>query len=341
MESIIEEDPAIFNMSFVDFLDLWLKECKAFVKPSTWEGYDNVIRGKVKPYFEGEKFKLRDLRGRDFNRFYVYLRDCGRNDGKGGLRKKAVENIKGVLSSAFDYAVKNELTAENVINKSCLPIFEEEKYEPTIYTAEQMRALLEYAEKTESDLKLFLYLIMSSGARKGEILALTWDNVDFEEGTIYICKNRTGSRSEIIDNVTTPKTKNGFRLIPLPDKVMDMLKDEKAKQNENKAFLGGGYKSGRYDYVLCQADGTEYHPHTINRKVRKLIDDAGLPPCRIHDFRHAVASMLFESGASISDVMTQLGHGQTSTTEKIYIHQKRIAKKENIRAISEMLGIQS
>ncbi len=86
-----------------------------------------------------------------------------------------------------------------------------------------MRALLEYAEKTESDLMLFLYLIMSSGVRKGEILALTWDGVDFENGTISICKNRTGSRTVIIESVTTLKTKNGYRTILLSGLIFNIL----------------------------------------------------------------------------------------------------------------------
>ena len=152
------------------------------------------------------------------------------------------------------------------------------------------------------------------------------------------CKNRTGSRTQIIEEITTPKTKNGYRTIPLPEMVVEMLRREKAKQEGNKVFLGSAYKKGGPDYVVCQADGTSYHPHSINRKVNKLISKAGLPLCRIHDFRHAVASILFESGASISDVMTQLGHGQTSTTEKIYIHQRRVAQKENVQVLTKCFG---
>lgn len=338
IESIREEDPDIYDLSFMDFLDMWLRECKPLIKPSTWEGYDNVVRGKIKPYFEEQNLRLCELRGRDFNRFYVYLRDNGRKDGKGGLRKKAVENIKGVLSSAFDYAVKNELMEDNVITKSSLPLFNDEEFEPTIYNAEQIRRLLDYAAKTEDDLELFLNLVMFTGARKGEVLALTWDDIDLERGTLNICKNRTGSRTKIIEEITTPKTKNGYRTIPLPEMVVEMLRREKAKQEENKAFLGSAYKKGGPDYVVCQADGTVYHPHSINRKVNNLISKAGLPLCRIHDFRHAVASILFESGASISDVMTQLSHGQTSTTEKIYIHQRRVAKKENVQVLTKCFG---
>ncbi len=327
------------DMLFVDYLTMWTEQIKPLVKPSTWEGYSKVVNGKIKPYFNDKCYRLKDLRGMHFTEYFVYLKEYGRHDKKGGLGRKAILNIRGVLSSALNYAVENELINNNIIERSRFPVFENTVFTPTIYTAEQMKALLEYAEKVKSNVCLFLFLEMFTGARKGELLGLTWENVNFEENTIHICQNRTGSKKEVLDKLTTPKTQNGIRTIPLPQKVMDMLSEEKEKQKRNKKLLSENYKTYDYDYVIRKADGSTYNPNSINRIINRMTEKIGLPHCRVHDYRHAVASMLFEKGTPLADVTTQLGHGQTSTTERIYIHRNNVAKVENMQILSNAIGI--
>ncbi len=327
------------DMLFVNYLDVWIEQVKPLVKPSTWEGYKKVVNGKIKPYFQPKQYMLSELKGMYFTEYFNYLKEHGKSNNKGGLKKKAILNIRGVLSSAFKYALENDLIKYNFIERSRMPIFETEKFEPVIYNAEQIKELLAYAEKTQSKACLFLYLEVFTGARKGELLALTWDNVNFEECTIHICQNRTGSKKEILDTITSPKTKNGIRTIHLPQRVMDKLKKEKTLQAKNKQLLGDYYKTYNYDYVIRQADGSIYNPNSINRIITKLTNELGLPHCRIHDYRHAVASILFENGVPLQDVTTQLGHGQTSTTERIYVHRNNTAKMENMQALSNAIGI--
>ncbi len=339
LQKYLSDDYIDNNMLFVDYLDMWINQVKPLIKPSTWEGYYKVVTGKIKPYFNDKAYKLKDLKGRHFTEYFIFLKESGRSDGKGGLGKKAVLNIRGVLSSAFNYALENDMINYNFIERSRMPIFETKEFTPTIYSAEQIKTLLSYAEQTKSKACLFLHLEMFTGCRKGELLALTWDNVDLENSTIHICHNRTGSKKEILEHLTTPKTKNGIRTMSLPPKVIDMLKAEKAQQTENKQILGSSYKVYDYDYVIRKADGSIYNPNSINRIIRKMTNEIGLPPCRVHDYRHAVASLLFESGTPLADVTIQLGHGQTSTTERIYIHRSNVAKAENVQTLSNAIGI--
>ena len=327
------------DMLFTEYLDIWIKEIKSLIKPSTWEGYEKVVKGKIKPYFEEKKYKLSDLRGMYFTEYFIWLKEHGRTDQKGGLSEKAVLNIKGVLSSAFKYALENEMIKYNYIERSRMPVFEKKTFNPVVYNSEQIKTLLLYAEETKSKACLFLFLEMYTGARKGELLALTWDNVNFENSTIHICQNRTGSKKEVLASHTSPKTRNGIRTIPLPQKVMSMLKAEKQYQDEIRTLIGDSYKEYEYDYVIRQADGSIYNPNSINRIIKNLTDKLGLPHCRVHDYRHAVASLLFENGTPLADVTVQLGHGQTSTTEKIYIHKNNIAKTENMQTLRDAIGI--
>ena len=90
---------------------------------------------------------------------------------------------------------------------------------------------------------------------------------------------------------------------------------------------------------MSKEDGSIYNPNSINRIINKMTDKLGLPHCRVHDYRHTVASILFESGAGLSDVTVQLGHGQTSTTERIYIHRQNVANKANMQVLSKTIDV--
>ena len=327
------------DMLFVDYLDMWIAQIKPLVKPSTYEGYYKVVNNKLKPYFANKNYTLNDLKGMYFTEYFTHLKERGKSNGSGGLSKKAVLNIRGVLSSALNYAVENDLIPANYIERSRLPIFEHAQFEPIIYTAEQAKNLLECAEQTQSKACLFLYLVMATGARKGELCALTWNDVDFENGTLHICRNRTGSKKEVLDNITTPKTANSVRTIPLSTKVINMLKIEKEQQEKNRRLFSNDYKTYEFDFVLRQADGSIYYPSSINRIITKLTKEAGLPHCRIHDFRHTVASILFENETPITDVTTLLGHSETQTTERIYIHKKTVARTATVQTLCNAIGV--
>lgn len=329
-------------LSFTSYLTNWLEAERKLVKPSTWEGYDKVVNGKIIPYFSKKNYLLSELKGAYFTEYFAYLKEHGRSDGTGGLSKKSIINIKGVLSSAFIYALENEMVEYNYIERSRLPHFEEneeEEFEPVVYTKEQLKTLLTYAEQTNSKACLFLYLELITGARKGELLGLTWDTVDFTKNTVTLNKNRTGNRKEILSKLTTPKTKNGYRKFILPQKIMDMLIEEKTLQEYNKKILGNDYITYEYDYIIRQENGRVYHPNSINRIIKKMTCKIGLPHCRIHDYRHAIASLLFEQNIPLQNITKQLGHGQTSTTEKIYIKKNLLVSPTNIDVLSNAIGI--
>ena len=184
-----------------------------------------------------------------------------------------------------------------------------------------------------------MYLVVFTGARKGELLGLTWDNVDFDNNTIHIKYNRTGSKKETVYTVTTPKSKKSIRTIPVKQEIMDMLKAEKALQENNKKLLKSYYHTYDYDFVIRKADGSLYNPNSINRIINKMIEKLGLPHCRIHDFREMAATILDSQGVSLSDIATFLGHADTRTTERIYIKRSNTAKKEVVDKLNQLFDV--
>ena len=328
------------NVLFTAYLDKWLQNIKPVIKPSTWESYDKTVSGKIKPYFEPKQYRFRDMKPEIFTDYFVYLATEGKSNGKGGLSYKTVKNIRGVLSSAYEYAVENHYVKDNLVQISRLPSFAHNiKSEVPEYNAEQVRTLLRYAKDNDSHIYIFLLLALYTGLRKGELLALTWDDVDYRKKLLRVNKNRTGSRKEVTSQVLTPKTNSSNRKIPLNDDVLAALKDEQKKQNEYGYLLGNGYDKTN-NFIIRNILGQPYsNLSAINRVVNRLTDKAGLPHCTIHGFRHSVASILDDNGVALQDISVLLGHESVQTTERIYINRKRTAKSETISTLDKAINL--
>lgn len=328
------------NTLFTAYLDKWLQSIKPVIKPSTWESYDKTVSGKIKPYFEPRQYRFRDMKPEIFTDYFVYLATEGKSNGKGGLSYKTVKNIRGVLSSAYEYAVENHYVKDNLVQISRLPSFAHNiKSEVPEYNAEQVRTLLRYAKDYDSHIYVFLLLALYTGLRKGELLALTWEDVDYRKKLLRVNKNRTGSRKEVTSQVLTPKTNSSNRKIPLNDAVLVALEEEQKKQNEYGYLLGNGYDKTN-NFIIRNILGQPYsNLSAINRVVNRLTDKAGLPHCTIHGFRHSVASILDDNGVALQDISVLLGHDSVQTTERIYINRKRTAKPETISTLDKAINL--
>ena len=220
-----------------------------------------------------------------------------------------------------------------------MPVFEDEiKKELYVYNANEVRQLLSYAKEKESHIYPFLVMALFTGMRRGEMLALQWSDVKFEEGLLLVNKNRTGTKAETTKKITTPKSESSNRKIPIHPVLVDVLKAEKSRQDDLKKYMGKSYPGE--DYVVLSTDIKPYsNLSAINRVVNRLIKGAGLKHTTIHGLRHAVASMLDDGGTNIRDISVLLGHKSIQTTERIYIERIRKAKKENIDVLGNIINI--
>ena len=328
------------NILFTAFLDKWLQSVKPILKPATWESYDKTVSGKIKPYFEQKNYRFREMKPEIFTEYFVYLATEGKSNGKGGLSYKTVKNIRGVLSSAYEYAIENSYIKDNPVLKSKMPSFAHSiKSDVPEYSAEQVRKLLLFAKENDSHIYIFLLLALYTGLRKGELLALTWDDVDYDKKLLRVNKSRTGSRKAITAQITTPKTESSNRKIPLNDTVLEALKAEKKRQDEHAEILGNGYDKS-HSFIVRTVLGKPYvNLSAINRVVNRLTEKAGLPHCTIHGFRHSVASILDDNGVPIQDISVLLGHESVNTTERIYINRRKTAKETTINALDSAINL--
>lgn len=328
------------NVLFTTFLDKWLQSVKPILKPATWESYDKTVSGKIKPYFEQKNYRFREMKPEIFTEYFVYLATEGKSNDKGGLSYKTVKNIRGVLSSAYEYAIENSYIKDNPVLKSRMPSFAHSiKKDVPEYNAQQVRKLLLYAKEHESHIYIFLLLALYTGLRKGELLALTWEDIDYDKKLLNVNKSRTGSRKNVTMQITTPKTKSSNRKIPINDFVIGELKAEKQRQEDYAKLLGNGYDKS-HDFIVRTVLGKPYvNLSAINRVVNRLTENAGLPHCTIHGFRHSVASILDDNGVPIQDISVLLGHESVNTTERIYINRRKTAKETTINALDSAINL--
>lgn len=331
---IVDKD----NLYYFDFLDNWLNDIALLIKPATWETYDKAVQGKLKKYFDSEQ-KLSSITSADLTKYFCYLSENGRSDGKGGLGYKSVKNIRGVLSSAFEYAVEKKYIKENPVTKSHMPVFADKiKEEVPEYNADEIKLLLRTAKEQDSHIYIFLLLNCYTGLRKGELLALTWDDVDYGKKLLRVNKSRTGTRKNVTEQIFIPKTECSVRKIPLNDFVLSELKAEQKRQKELQEFLGSGYDTSN-DFVIRNKDGKPYsNLSAINRVLNRLEEKAGLHHCTIHGLRHSVASILDDNGTALQDIAILLGHKSTTTTERVYIKRQRKAKVETIDTLNNAIS---
>ncbi|HZH59522.1 MAG TPA: site-specific integrase [Metabacillus sp.] len=171
---------------------------------------------------------------------------------------------------------------------------------------------------------VLFHLLIYTGARKGEILALTWDDIEFEAGSIRLNKTLFHHEGKFI--FQTSKTRESKRLISLDTKTLSLLNKWRIRQNE--AYLAGKGNLDDNKMVFDRDDGSPMRLAYPNEKLAALNKKHGLHKITIHGLRHTHASLLFEAGASIKEVQEWLGHSDIQITMNIYTHVTDYLKEQ-------------
>ena len=287
------------------YLEYWLEEVhKPNIKISTYVKYHKVIHGYILPAF-GD-LKLEKLTPQHVKSLY-------NKKQRDGLSPKTIHSIHGVLHKALDNAVLWNLVTRNVCTVVKPPRLV--KTEKPSLTMEEAHTLLESVRGHR--LEMLLTLALTTGMRRGEILALRWLDIDFKKKLVSV--RRTVDyipRHGYVEN--EPKTASGRRSIALPHFVLDMLHQHRTRQLEAKLKAGSDWEDR--NLVFTDLSGGYFNPRYLEKLFPKVLADAGLPPIRFHDLRHSAATLLLAMGVSMKVVQEILGHSSFITTADIYGH---------------------
>ena len=287
------------DMSFGDWLDYWYQNlCKPRLRAGTRQGYENSIYQHIIPELGG--IPLNRLTQNDLQQFYARLKEDGRlrmadNYGK-ELSDKSVRACHANCRAALEKAVIEGLIKTNPAEDCKLP--PKKPREMQIMTKEEMRRFLEQAAE-EGYYDLFL-LELSTGLRRGEILALQWDDLNPETGALRITKQVTRVNGAL--TVSEPKTKASNRTIILPPAVLQTL----ARRKEETY--------SRWMFPSRIKDDSPLDPASVRKKLQGILERAGCKRVRFHDLRHTFCAACLEGGMDVKTLSAVIGHESVATT---------------------------
>ena len=321
------------NFSLVQWLwyclDTYMRNS---IKQSTYISYRAYIKNHFEPSFKNRR--LQRLTPAMLQEFYNYkYEECG-------LSSKTIRNLNNFLHKALSQACNEGILSRNVAE--CVELPKDSKPRITILTVDEQQRLA--AESYNHRYGVFVRLVLVTGMRLGELLGLSWDNVDFYSNKIYIRQtlNRLlkydtaeGEKStEIVFD--TPKSENSVRTIPLINAAVEDLKAWKKVQERDRELAASGYiESG---LVVTNELGGYLEPRTFKDYYDKMLKGAGLDNAGItfHALRHTFATRSLERKMDPKTLSTILGHYSVSFTLDTYAHVLEDHKKEEMDKRSDL-----
>ena len=297
--------PVGTNVTVQEYLENWLENIhKPTIRLSSYLNYRKLLKNYLVP--ELGKIKLQKLTPQQISAFYSKKI----NDG---LSPKTVHDIHGVLHKAIDSAVKWEMLPRNVCDAVTPPRIPHK--EKNVLTRQQARTLLDQVKAHR--LEALLVLAVITGMREGEILALRWQDIDFEDNSLQV--QRAVSYLKGYGYVESePKTAKSRRMIKLPVFVVNVLRQHQIQQEEQRKEVGKAWIEK--ELVFTNAQGYFYSSSTLRKVFRRFLVSIDLPNMRFHDLRHSAATILLAMKVHPKVVQEILGHSQITVTMDLYSH---------------------
>lgn len=308
------------------YLEQWLEAIEPTIRPASHDRYTRIVRRQIVPSLGAvELGKLSSLQVQDW--YAVLL--AGTN-GQASLSPSTVALYHGVLHKALDQAVKWQLVNRNVCDAVDAP--RPKPPEMRTWSADESRAFL--AGTVDHDLAALWHLALYTGMRRGELLALRWQDVDLERGQLAIRRTLTRGADGLVFG--EPKTKAGRRSIAIPAPIVAILKTHRARQAERRLQIGPAWHDD--GLVFDRGDGTVLHPNVVTHSFPRLARRLGLPGIRFHDLRHTAATLMLANGEHPKIVQERLGHADISMTLGRYSHVTQDMQRDAADRLARLLG---
>lgn len=318
------------DMPFVDFLKVWLQVVRIRVKATTYNSYVCIVERKLTPYFTPLGFTLEGLKPAHIQAFYVHELQT--------VSPNTVIHEHAVIYEALKYAYKIGLVEVNVATRVDRP--KREKFEAQFLKSDELETMFNALKGTPFELPVLVASFY--GLRRGEVLGLKWDAIDFDECTITIKRTivstKVDGKQTIIKQDST-KTQASYRTLPLVGKFKQYFLDVKKSQEENKRLCGNCYNYEYDGYIFVDPIGNIIKPNYLSGQFPKFLERHGLHKIRFHDLRHSCASLLLANGVPLKQIQEWLGHSDFSTTANIYSHLDYSAKVASSIALENGLPL--
>ena len=250
------------------------------------------------------------------------------------LSPKTVLEHHRLIHTVMSQAEKEMIILYNPASRATPP--KADKKEARTLQPEELERVIDALQKEPLKWQCLTELLMTSGCRRGEVMGLTWENVDFDNNTIFVKYNLLYSAKTHKVYVDSPKT-HETRYVTLPAETMQLLKSWKATQELEKKRCGDSWIDEEYEFVFTRSDGLRMHPDSVTKWLSSFSKRNSLPALHPHLFRHSMASLLIAKNVDIVSVSKRLGHAKVSTTSDIYSHIIKEVDAKNAECIADVL----
>jgi len=281
------------DLTFGEFLTIYEDDVKPKLRRNTWLTKQQILREKILPYFENKK--MNEITGADIVQWQNMLTGMKDENGNPKYSHGYLKTVQAHLSAVMNHAVKlYELPRNPVLQAGAIGGDDRTK-EPEIWTQTEYR---KFAEAVEDNPRAFFAFetLYWTGLRVGELLALTPDDIDFQNDILRVNKSLQHIEGEVV--ITPPKTKAGVRSVIIPHFLTEEL----------DAFIKMQYGLKENDRIF------DIDKSTLHKEILRGAKAAGVHPIRVHDIRHSHISMLIDMGFSPVDVAKRVGHEKIDIT---------------------------
>lgn len=308
--------------TFEEVANEWLDNYRIRWEQTTYETTSRCAKKWVIPYFKD--MKIQDVKVVHGQRFMTYLSESE-------LANSYIKRVFNVAKQIFNYAVDLELIAKSPLIR--VPVPSERSYQSDLstWTFEEANRFLKAAITDRPFYHNVAAVAIFTGMRKGEIMGLRKQDVDFTQKTIKVEQALHETKDHGL-YFGPPKTASSKRTIYFDENVERVLKNQIKRNAELKLALGAAYND--HDLIFCREDGDPYRPSSFNRPFNRLTKKAGVPQIRFHDLRHTHATLLLELGTNSKLIAERLGHSDVKITLNTYSHVTPNMQADAINAFS-------
>jgi integrase len=312
-----------------DLASKWLELAAESLSPSTYREYRRLLEKIILPEFATAK--VRAVRPSDLDNFYVRLLRRGVNEGR-PLSAQSVHHVHALIRRLFNQALKWAWVLSNPAISATPPSVR--KPELSVPSVETVTRIIDFAQERSPEIGCFLRLAAVTGARRGELCAIRWRDID-KGGVVTIQHSIVDGRvDELIEKDTKTHSSRKVSIDAVTLKIVNQhhdLCEARAKRQ--------GHRLSRSEYVFASSTGglVPWRPHRVSLAFRRLCHEMGLEGVRLRDLRHFTATQMLAVGVPVKTVAGRLGHANAATTLNVYAHALEASDSHAAELMSQIM----